>query len=330
VLVKRAEPSCAKSPENLDATHGLEVGDNRSAEGYVNNVKAVAVDRVSSGSVQGEIASTKGKCVGKTFDISTSTGKGEKSESAVMHTDLVMQHINLRTPENISSMGDGVKQQQRVLDLVHKKIGLKLTLQNGRDKAPTISSSASQKVDAVITCTGSAVRNFSSRTYTSVSPMRFKSNTSTSTRRSDWSNRTSEKIKALTVSNQQRAFSAEHGIFVPRTAVRQCRPRNLGGNMIKSVAQGTKSEPHWCPTGLTHTQKRRVQRLRALEIKEEISKKNKDEWFNEDKLMVPLKMTWKEKCIVKEETRNTDDTVAARNSENSRDAPTDMRVDLGG
>jgi hypothetical protein len=35
VPVKRAEPSCAKSPEDLDATHGLEVGDHRSAEGLL-------------------------------------------------------------------------------------------------------------------------------------------------------------------------------------------------------------------------------------------------------------------------------------------------------
>jgi hypothetical protein len=45
-----------------------------------------------------------------------------------------------------------------------------------------------------------------------------------------------------------------------------------GGNMIKSVAPGTKPI-QWCPTGFTHTKKRRVQRLRASEIREQVAQK---------------------------------------------------------
>jgi hypothetical protein len=68
--------------------------------------------------------------------------------------------------------------------------------------------------------------------------------------------------------------------------------------MIKSVASGTKPGPYWCPTGLTPTQKQRLQRLRALEVKKEIAKKKRDELFNQDKLMVPI-VTWRDKCIAK-------------------------------
>jgi hypothetical protein len=38
-------------------------------------------------------------------------------------------------------------------------------------------------------------------------------------------------------------------------------------------------------------------------------------------------MNWREKRITTEGNRNTDDTLAAQNFENNRDAPTDMNVD---
>jgi hypothetical protein len=68
-----------------------------------------------------------------------------------------------------------------------------------------------------------------------------------------------------------------------------------------SVAPGTKPAPQWCPTGLTHAQKRRVQGLRALELKEQSSKK-RGEWFNRDrKPMMHPKKIWKKKCIATKE-----------------------------
>jgi hypothetical protein len=100
--------------------------------------------------------------------------------------------------------------------------------------------------------------------------------------------------------------------------------------MIKSVASGTKPGPQWCPKGLTHTRKRRVQRLRALVIQEEIAEKRCDEWFSQDRSVMPLKMTWRKKLITKEENKNADDAVIAQNSENNSDASTGMNVDQGG
>jgi hypothetical protein len=75
-----------------------------------------------------------------------------------------------------------------------------------------------------------------------------------------------------------------------------------------------------CPAGLTHTQKRRVQRLRALEIMEKITEKKRDKWFSRNRPMVPPNMTWKAKRIIIDENRYVDDTVSAKNYKNSRDA----------
>ena len=128
-------------------------------------------------------------------------------------------------------------------------------------------------------------------------------------------------------SHQQKVFSAKYREFAPKTAVRQYRPGNSGGSRIMSVAPGTKPGPQWCPTGLTHTQKRRVQRLRAMEIKDKIAEKKRDEWFSRDRPMVPTK-TWKEKRIAAEENKNTDEMNVDQNSENKDDAPTDMDVNM--
>jgi DNA gyrase/topoisomerase IV subunit A len=95
-----------------------------------------------------------------------------------------------------------------------------------------------------------------------ISPLWLKSSMNTSTQRGDSRNRRSKKAKASNVYNQQLVvFSAKEKIFSPQTAARHYRLRNSGGSMSKSPKPGTKLEPQWCPSGLTHTQKRRVQRL---------------------------------------------------------------------
>jgi hypothetical protein len=66
-------------------------------------------------------------------------------------------------------------------------------------------------------------------------------------------------------------------------------PRSTGGRkekMIETGARakgtllGTKSAPRWCPTGLTKTQHRRVQKLRAQEKQEKKQETKRDTWFN--------------------------------------------------
>jgi hypothetical protein len=192
--------------------------------------------------------------------------------------------------------------------------------------AASSSTSASQKSKSANIHAISTWRGISSGTSMRLRPAIFKNNTSAPTQRGESSNRDSQKGKSGSVSDQKRVLSAKQIIFSPRTAVCQYRPRNSGSTRIKSVAPGTKPGHQWCPTGLTHTQKRRVQRLRASEIKEDITLKKRDELFRRDRSMVPPNMNWREKRITMEENMNTDDKV----TEISRDAPIDMNIDKGG
>jgi hypothetical protein len=45
--------------------------------------------------------------------------------------------------------------------------------------------------------------------------------------------------------------------------------------------------PRWCPLGLTHTQRRKLQRLRLREKREKELEKKRDENFNSYRPMVP-------------------------------------------
>ena len=52
-------------------------------------------------------------------------------------------------------------------------------------------------------------------------------------------------------------------------------------------------QPRWCPSGLTHTQKRKLQRLRNKEKKEQEKEKMRDEDFNRYRPMFPQSKVWK-------------------------------------
>jgi hypothetical protein len=189
------------------------------------------------------------------------------------------------------------------------------------------STSTSQMSESANTLAVSALRSNSSGTS---QPMVFRYSASTPAQR--WNSRSggNRRVAASDVFDQHRLFLAKEIMFAPQASVSQYTPRNSGGNGIMSVAPGTKPGPRWCPIGLSHTQKRRVQRLRALEIKEEITEKELEEWFHRGRPMVPLKMIWKKKHIMVDKNRNADDIVADRISDNFRDAATQMDVHQGG
>ena len=46
-------------------------------------------------------------------------------------------------------------------------------------------------------------------------------------------------------------------------------------------------QPRWCPSGLTHTQKRKLQRLHNKEKKEQEAEKMRDEHFNKYRPIIP-------------------------------------------
>jgi hypothetical protein len=65
-------------------------------------------------------------------------------------------------------------------------------------------------------------------------------------------------------------------------------------------ASGSKSHPEyflprWCPPGLTHTQRRKLQRLRLREKREKELEKQIDEDFNNYRPMVPQGKEWRVK-----------------------------------
>jgi hypothetical protein len=71
-------------------------------------------------------------------------------------------------------------------------------------------------------------------------------------------------------------------------------------------ASGSKSRPkcflpRWCPPGLTHTQKRKLQRLRLHEKREKELEKERDEDFNSYRPMVSQGKEWRVKTALQTE-----------------------------
>ena len=55
-------------------------------------------------------------------------------------------------------------------------------------------------------------------------------------------------------------------------------------------------QPRWCPPGLTRTQRRKLQRLRA-QVKEQEFKRLRDRQFNHYRPMVPQGKVWRVKAV---------------------------------
>ena len=56
-------------------------------------------------------------------------------------------------------------------------------------------------------------------------------------------------------------------------------------------------QPRWCPEGLTHTQKRKLQRLRNKEKREQEAEKARDEYFDKYRPMIPQGKVWQVKAV---------------------------------
>ena len=68
-------------------------------------------------------------------------------------------------------------------------------------------------------------------------------------------------------------------------------------------ASGSKSHPEyflprWCPPRLTHTQRRKLQRLRFREKKEKELEAKRDEMFNSYRPVVPRGKEWRAKTTI--------------------------------
>jgi hypothetical protein len=78
-------------------------------------------------------------------------------------------------------------------------------------------------------------------------------------------------------------------------------PTQKGSIADDHEASGSKSRPEcffprWCPPGLTHTQRRKLQRLRLREKRGKELEKKRDEYFNNYRPMVPQGKEWRVKA----------------------------------
>jgi hypothetical protein len=83
-------------------------------------------------------------------------------------------------------------------------------------------------------------------------------------------------------------------------------PTQKGSVPNDHEASGSKSLPEyflprWCPPGLTHTQRRKLQRLRLREKREKELEKKRDEDFNSYMPMVPQGKEWRIKTTLRTE-----------------------------
>jgi hypothetical protein len=81
-------------------------------------------------------------------------------------------------------------------------------------------------------------------------------------------------------------------------------PTQKGSIVNDHEASGSKSHPEcflprWCPPGLTHTQRRKLQRLRLHEKREKELEKKRDEDFNSYRPMVPQGKEWRVKAATR-------------------------------
>jgi hypothetical protein len=65
--------------------------------------------------------------------------------------------------------------------------------------------------------------------------------------------------------------------------------------------------PRWCPLGLTLYQRRRIQRMRVQKLREEVAEKERDEYFNVIRPVIPTKQEWRVKEKVDTPTPTTSD-----------------------
>jgi hypothetical protein len=297
--------------------HGLQIAEYQTPEAVDCNPKITDVDESCCGSVQEKDAGTK------KLGTSSSVSAGKKSISA----NVVMRGCSSGISEKVSTSGSGVQQQLHRFDLVQKNAS---HAENGVTSSDRLMHGCTNNIAAKSTNLHADLRsNIETRSEKPALHVRPSNNKPADVSVNQYV-RGSRKFETSGTSYQRKIFSARDMKFLPMTIVRQYRPKNSGGSRTMSVAPSTKPRPQWCSTGLTHTQKRRVQRLRVSEIREEIAQKKSYEWLNKDRPMVLPMMTWKEKRIIAKENKNMDDMVPDGISENTSDTPTDLDIDKGG
>jgi hypothetical protein len=222
----------------------------------------------------------------KIVDLKSIVGGVRNSETSNV-TGLGFGSVSKQIPRAEGS-SDGARQQHQ------ESCNSECDSENNSEK-PVAITSTSWKPESSSIPANSVMRSSSTRIPKDVFPEGFKLNTGMPMQHKSSESRSSKGIWSRAISDQRRTFSAEGIWFRPKIEAPRYRSRNLGGRRIKSVAPGTDPKPQWCPTGLTHTQKQRVQRLRAIEIKEE--QKLGDLGFDKNKTMMSTRKVWRPKQV---------------------------------
>ena len=82
----------------------------------------------------------------------------------------------------------------------------------------------------------------------------------------------------------KKSMDIDTSVDVPSQKLVMANDHEAGSS--KSIADKY-HQPRWCPSGLTHTQKRKSQRLRNKEKKDQEEEKMRDEDFNRYRPMFP-------------------------------------------
>ena len=104
---------------------------------------------------------------------------------------------------------------------------------------------------------------------------------------------TAEKAKADTIVQDK----GKEPMVINKSATSSAPPVQKPFTANNHEAGGSKvadkyHQPRWCPEGLTHTQKRKLQRLRNKEKREQEAEKARDEYFNKYRPMIPQGKVW--------------------------------------
>ena len=99
-------------------------------------------------------------------------------------------------------------------------------------------------------------------------------------------------IKVPIKDTGKKPMDIEKSVEVPSQNPVMANDHEAGSS--KSIADKY-HQPRWCPPGLTHTKKRKLQRLRNKEKKEKEEEKIRDEGFNRYRPMFPQSKVWKVK-----------------------------------
>jgi hypothetical protein len=108
---------------------------------------------------------------------------------------------------------------------------------------------------------------------------------------------------------------------MPRRGLQE-HDQGSGSNMLVDALDKGRNkrvpQPCWCPTGLTKTQQRRLQKLRQKELELEKEEKAHDAWFDKARPPVNVKQPQREKRLVHKECSGSEGSDQEENDNDDK------------